>query len=137
MTTALNEFSLVIPDNWLSLDVSGEQRIADEVDTLLARGGMADESFRTHRGMLERQLRTVLRAVRKQPVVMAAVLVSVVDDVLPLFAGLTVAIVEGRTEILDRVSPASEPVLMSAFAALFTAIAESFATIPGANDVLD
>ena len=32
MAAATTEFSVVLPDNWLPLDVTGEQRIADEVE---------------------------------------------------------------------------------------------------------
>ncbi len=198
MTTSLSEFSLVLPDNWLPLDVTGGQRINDEVEHLLARGALTDESFRTHRGMLERQLRAVLRSVRREPVAMAAVLVSILNDVLPLFASLTVAVTDSQPDLLDRyrakpgcqvehvllpqaggavalrstdsstdhtvgltvhaavfqwliplprnnklailtcVSPDTEPVLVEAFADLFSAIAESFSTVDGGGaDVLD
>ena len=182
MTSTTTEFSLVLPDNWLPLDVAGEQRIADEVDALLQRGAATDESFRSHRGRIEKQLRAAIRSVRREPVVMAAVLISVLDDILPLFASLTVAIADGvlsdfqgrpgaqtslvelpsagvavqqhftdtstdpstgvvvpaavfqwlvpmpdqrRRLILTFVSPDTEPVLLEAFADLFSAVAES------------
>lgn len=182
MATTTAEFSLVLPDNWLPLDVTGEQRIADEVDALLARGAVNDESFRSHRGRIAKQLRAAIRSVRREPVVMAAVLISVLDAILPLFASLTVAIVDGglddyrgrpgaqlqlvalpsagpavlqrftdtsidphtgvsvtaavfqwlvpmpdqrRRVILTFVSPDTEPLLLDAFAELFSAVAES------------
>lgn len=182
MAAATAEFSLVLPDNWLPLDVVGEQRIANEVDALLARGAATDESFRSHRGRIEKQLRAAIRSVRREPVVMAAVLISVLDDILPLFASLTVAIADGslsdhrgrpgarvqlvelpsvgvavrqqfsdtsadpttgvtvaaavfqwlvpmpdqrRRLILTFASPDTEPVLLEAFADLFSAVAES------------
>ncbi|MEO6700830.1 MAG: hypothetical protein ABI140_04230 [Jatrophihabitantaceae bacterium] len=182
MATATAEFSLVLPDNWLPLDVVGEQRIANEVDALLERGAATDESFHSHRGRIEKQLRAAIRLVRREPVVMAAVLISVLDDILPLFASLTVAIVDSspsdyqgqpgadvqlvelpsagvavrqqftdtstdpntgvtvpaavfqwlvpmpdqrRRLILTFASPNTEPMLLEAFADLFSAVAES------------
>lgn len=182
MTAITGEFSLILPDNWLPLDVAGEQRIADEVAALLDRGAASDDSFRSHRGRIDKQLRAAIRSVRREPVVMAAVLVSVLDDILPLFASLTVAIVDGslsdypgrpgaqvqlvelpsagaairqqftetttdpsigvsipaavaqwlvpmpdrrRRLVLTFVSPDTEPILLEAFADLFSAIAES------------
>ena len=95
MPTWSGEFSVVLPDNWLPLDVAGERRIADEVNALLERGAATDPAFTLHRGRIERQLRAVVRSVRREPVVMAAVLITVLDDILPLFASLTAAIVAG------------------------------------------
>ncbi|MGI8665835.1 MAG: hypothetical protein ACR2N4_07380 [Jatrophihabitans sp.] len=182
MPLATAEFSLVLPDNWLPLDVDGEHRIAAEVESLLSRGAAHDPSFNTHRGRIEKQLRAVIRSMRREPVVMAAVLISVLDDVLPLFASMTAAIVDGgadgyrgrpgavarlvelpaagqavwqrftdrsadpqtgtslqaavfqwlvpmpdrqRRIVLTFVSPDTEPVLLDAFADLFSAVAES------------
>ena len=95
MAAATMEFALVLPDNWLMLDPAGERRIAEEVDALLEQGALHDEAYRAHRGRIEKQLRAVVRSIRREPVAMAAVFISVMDEVLPLFAGMTAAVVDG------------------------------------------
>lgn len=94
MPTATAEFSLVLPANWLTIDVTGDRRINDDVEALLRQGAVTDEAFRTHRGRIEKQLRAVVRSVRAESLSMAAVMISVQDDILPLFASMTVAVAE-------------------------------------------
>ena len=98
MPTATTEFGLVLPANWLTLDVTGSRRINDEVEELLRQGALTDEAFRTHRGRIEKQLRAVVRSLRVESVAMAAVMISIQNDILPLFASMTAAIVDGRLE---------------------------------------
>lgn len=81
MAAATMEFALVLPDNWLMLDPAGERRIADEVDALLAQGALHDEAYSAHRGRIEKQLRAVVRSIRREPVAMAAVFISVMNEV--------------------------------------------------------
>lgn len=86
------DFGLTLPENWMLLDTSGSARIPVELSALLERGAAIDPSFRTHRGMLKRQLREVIRRLRGEDLALAAVHATVVADVLPLVATVTVAV---------------------------------------------
>jgi len=102
VTDPPHEFELVLPENWLPLDVTGEHRLRDEVNRLLAVGAERDPAYVEHRKLVERQLRAVLRSIRGERVAMAAVWVTVIDDLLPLFASMTVSVVDGGADFLDR-----------------------------------
>ena len=84
-------FSIVLPPDWLVLDLDGE-RIPVQVERLLTEAAGRDHGLAAHRGMLERQIRTALREVRAGELSLCAMLSRVVDDVLPLSATLTVAL---------------------------------------------
>jgi hypothetical protein len=86
------DFAVILPDNWLPLELAGGERIAAQVESLLTRGAALDAAYRSHRGLLERQIRAVLRGVRQQDVAFAAMHATVVDDVLPVLATMTVAV---------------------------------------------
>lgn len=81
-------FSVALPPDWLVLDVAGE-RIPAQVERLLDEAVRRDEGVRAHRGMIERQIRSVLRNVRSQDLSFCAMLATVIDDVLPMYATIT------------------------------------------------
>jgi hypothetical protein len=86
------DFAVILPDNWQPLELAGGDRIAAQVESLLIRGAALDAAYRSHRGLLERQIRAVLRGIRQQDVAFAALHATVVDDVLPVLATMTVAV---------------------------------------------
>ncbi len=94
------DFAVTLPENWMLLDVTGSVRIPTELAELLERGARVDPAFASHRGVLERQLREVIRRVRGEELSLAAVHATVIADVLPLTATLTIA-VRGGYEGVD------------------------------------
>jgi len=89
------DFSLSLPADWLVLDTEGE-RIPVQIGQLLDEAEQRDAGVKAHRGMIEKQLRAVLRSVRAQDLSFCAMLATVVEDVLPMYATLTGAL-RGRS----------------------------------------
>ena len=85
------EFEVRLPPDWMVLDTEGE-RIPAQITRLLDEAEQRDPAVQAHRGMIEKQLRAVLRSVRAQDLSFCAMLATVVEDVLPMYATLTGAL---------------------------------------------
>lgn len=85
------DFAVSLPADWMVLDTEGE-RIPAQISRLLDQAEQSDPGVRAHRGVIERQLRAVLRSVRAQDLSFCAMLATVVEDVLPMYATLTGAL---------------------------------------------
>lgn len=85
------DFGLSLPPDWMVLDTEGE-RIPAQITRLLDEAEQRDSAVAAHRGMIEKQLRAVLRSVRAQDLSFCAMLATVVEDVLPMYATLTGAL---------------------------------------------
>jgi hypothetical protein len=85
------DFQLRLPPDWMVLETAGE-RIPSQLTRLLDRAVERDPGVAAHRGMIEKQLRSVLRTVRSQDLSFCAMLATVVADVLPMYATLTGAL---------------------------------------------
>jgi hypothetical protein len=83
-------FAMDVPDDWMVLALSGE-RISDQLSRLLDDGAARDAGFAAHRGAMEKQIRQVLKSVRGQNVSFAAMHATVINDLLPVLATLTIA----------------------------------------------
>ncbi|MEO6702234.1 MAG: hypothetical protein ABIP57_12160 [Jatrophihabitantaceae bacterium] len=92
------EFTLALPPDWLVLDLAAG-RIPAELDRLLDEAVRRDHAVLAHRGMIERQLRSVLRSVRAQDLSFCAVLATVVADILPMYATLTGTLRSGDSTV--------------------------------------
>ena len=100
------DFELRLPPDWMVLETEGE-RIPVQLARLLDDAEQRDPAVQAHRGMVEKQLRAVLRNVRSQDLSFCAMLATVVEDVLPMYATLTGAL-RGRSGSNDVASILSE-----------------------------
>lgn len=84
-------FLLTLPPDWLVLDLESE-RIPVQVERLIEAAAGRDAGVAAHRGQIERQIRSVLREARTRDLSFCAMLATVIDDVLPMTATLTVSL---------------------------------------------
>ena len=85
-----SSFWLDLPPDWLVLD-PGSGRVLAQVAALVQRAVAKDPAVAAHRGMIESEIRAVVAQARSGDLSFCAMLATVVNDVLPMMATLTVA----------------------------------------------
>ena len=85
-------FWIAVPEGWVSLDVDPATAAGSAARLLDLAGLGVDERFRGHRADAERLLAQLASAAAAGGVTFAACLVTVVDDVLPVQATLTISV---------------------------------------------
>ncbi|MCW2541295.1 MAG: hypothetical protein JWN95_3020 [Frankiales bacterium] len=84
-------FWMNLPDGWVVLDLDTKD-VPVQLQELMDDAQSRDASFADHRGVLEKQIKTMIRSARSSDVSFAAILATFSEGGLPVSASLTVSL---------------------------------------------